>query len=184
MKINELSRNKSVNLYKNQGYSNIDGKIVKGKELKAKLCSLFLSRYKQTLTEKQAKKLQVYYADMVEVIITLMEKTKAKFKNPFADKKQQALLWYKGISPSKTKLADVRIDLMQKFYEFILMETEAIKDQLNDIITSLYELVEAHGLEFAKVEQTRKIMRENLGGFSKGVYLESVSKTKTQAHAV
>ena len=59
------------------------------------------------------------------------------------------------------------------------MKTEAVKDQLNDTLISLRNLVESHELSFAKVEEMRKTMREKLGGFEKGVYLESVSKTKT-----
>ena len=179
MEIKELSRDNAVELYKAQGYPYIKGKKIKGKEYKTELYSLFLARYKQTLEDDKVQKLQVDYADMIEVVTTLMVLTKTDFKNHLADESQQALHWYKSLSPSKTKLKDARIDLMQKFYELIPMKTEAVRDQLNDIITSLYELVEAHELSFANVEKTRKIMREKLGGFSKGIYIDSVSKVKT-----
>lgn len=178
MKVNELSRNNAVEMYKSQGFA-VKGKIVKGKEYKAQLYSLFLTRYKETLETDKPQKLQVCYADMAEVITALMTITKTKLKNNAVDKKQQALDWYKSLSPSKNKLEDARVDLIQKFYELIPMKTEAVKDQLNDTLTSLRGLVETHELSFAKVEEMRKAMREKLGGFEKGVYLESVSKTKT-----
>ena len=76
MKICELSRKKSPKVYEAQGYPYIEGKVLKGKELKDKSCSLFLTRYKQTLAEENVQKLQVYYADMMEVITGLMAKTK------------------------------------------------------------------------------------------------------------
>lgn len=182
MEIKELSRDNVVGLYKAQGYAHIEGKILKGKELKDKLCSLFFTRFKQTLSEENVPKLQVYYADMMEVVTTLMAKTRTQFKNPLADKRQQALQWYKGLSPSKMGLKEARIDLMQRFYEFTGMKTEAVRDLLNEMLASLYDVVSHHqGLEFANVEKTRKIVREKLGGFSKGVYIESVSQTKTNA---
>ena len=178
MIINELSRNNAAEMYKAQGYG-VKGKKLKGKEYKVQLYSLFLSRYKQTLENDKPQKLQVTYADMVEVVTTLMTITKTKFKNNLSDKKQQALDWYKNLSPSKSKLHEARTDLIQKFYELIPMRTEAVKDQLNDMLVSLRNLVETHELSFAKVEEMRKTMREKLGGFDKGIYIESVSKTKT-----
>ena len=178
MKVKELSRNNAVEMYKSQGFS-VKGRIVKGKEYKAQLYSLFLSRYRETLEVDKPQKLQVCYADMAEVVRTLMVITKTNLKNNTLDKKRQALDWYKNLSPSKNKLAEARVDLIQKFYELIPMKTEAVKDQLNDTLISLRNLVESHELSFAKVEEMRKTMREKLGGFEKGVYLESVSKTKT-----
>lgn len=174
MEIRELSRNNAAEMY-----YGVKGKRLKGKEYKVQLYSLFLSRYKQTLENNKPQKLQVAYADMVEVITTLMTITKTKFKNNLSDKKQQALDWYKNLSPSKTRLQEARVDLIQKFYELIPMRTEAVRDQLNEILVSLRNLVEEHELSFANVEQLRKRMREKLGGFDKGIYIESVSKIKT-----
>ena len=177
MEVKELSRNKAAEMYKAQGFA-VKGKVLKGKEYKKQLYSLFLTRYKETLSNDKPQKLQVSYADMAEVITTLMAATKTKFKNNLTDKKQQAINWYKNLSPSKNKLAEARVDLIQKFYELIPMRTEAVKDQLNEMLISLCNLVETHELSFAKVEEMRKTMREKLGGFDKGVYIESVSKIK------
>ena len=177
MKICELSRKKSPKVYEAQGYPYIEGKVLKGKELKDKSCSLFLTRYKQTLSEENVQKLQVYYADMMEVITGLMAKTKTQFKNPLADKNQQALQWYKGLTPAKTRLKEARIDLMQRFYEFTGMKTEAVRDQLNEMLTSLHNVIVEHGLNFNNVKALWKKMHEILGGFE--IYIESVSRTKT-----
>lgn len=184
MEIRELSRNYAAEMYKTQGYGDIKGKKLKGKEYKKELYSLFLSRYKQTLINDKPQKLQVYYADMVEVVITLMSITKTKFKNGLDNKKQQVLQWFKDLSPSKNKLKEARIDLIQKFYELIPMRTEAVKDQLNEMLVSLRNVVEKHELSFANVEELRKTMCEKLGGFDKGIYLESVSKTKISTYSV
>ena len=88
MKVKELSRNNAVEMYKSQGFS-VKGRIVKGKEYKAQLYSLFLSRYRETLEVDKPQKLQVCYADMAEVVRTLMVITKTKLKNNTVDKKQQ-----------------------------------------------------------------------------------------------
>lgn len=191
MEIKELSRNDAVEMYKKQGYG-VKGKKLKGKEYKAKLYSTFLSRYKQTLECENPQKLVVAYADMLEVLQSLMKATKTKFKNNITNPKYQAMQWYKKLAPisSKQKLENARIDLMQKFYELIPMRTEAVKDHLNEMVESLYDLVESHKLSFerkadrekvsfASVNTMNKMMCEKLGGFDKGIYIESVSKIKT-----
>ena len=167
MEIKELSRDNVAELYVAQGYPFVKGKILKGKELMAKSCSLFLARFKQTLQEDNIQKLQVYYADMMEDIINLMSKSRTQFKNPYEDKNKQALQWYKKLSPAKSGLKEARIDLMQKFYEFIGMKTEAVRDQLNEILASLANVIEEQGLKFANVENTRKSMRAKLGDLIK-----------------
>ena len=68
--------------------------------------------------------------------------------------------------------------LLQKFEELLQMQTEAVKDQLNDIFNSFKYLVEAHKLSFVQVEQQRRDRFKKLGGFDKGLYLVGVSKTK------
>jgi galactose-1-phosphate uridylyltransferase len=181
MEIKELSRDNVAEAYVAQGYPLVKGKILKGKELMAKSCSLFLARFKQTLQEDNVQKLQVYYADMMEDLINLMSKSRTQFKNPYEDKNKQALQWYKKLSPAKSGLKEARIDLMQKFYEFTGMKTEAVRDQLNELLASLANVMEQQGLEVSKVETTRKSMRAKLGGFDKGVYIDSVSHVNTNA---
>lgn len=172
-----LSRGTSKK-YEELGFA-VDSKMLKGKEYKKELYSLFFSRCKQTMQCDQSQKLQVYYADMVEVVTTLMSLTKTKFKNTLNDIKQQALLWYKSLSPSKNGLQEARVDLIQKFYELIPMKTEAVREQLNEILVSLRNLVEKHELSFADVEQLRKEMRKEMGGFS-GLYINTVVKKRNK----
>jgi hypothetical protein len=129
---------------------------------------------------------------MLEVLQSLMKHTKTKFKNSLTDPKYQAMQWYKNLSPidSSERVKEARIDLMQKFQDLTMMKTEAVRDHLNEMVESLYNLVECHKLSFARkldrekvsfasVNATNKKMCENLGGFDKGVYIESVSKIKT-----
>ena len=84
------------------------------------------------------------------------------------------------------RLKMARVDLLQKFYEFLSLKTEAVKDQLKDMLNSFKQLVDAHKISFAKVEQVRRQISKKLGGFSKGVYIESVLKVrkKTQEYSV
>ena len=123
MEINELSRNRAVEVYKTQGYG-VKGRIIKGKEYKVQLYSLFWARFKQTLDCDNPQKLVVLYADMLEVLQSLMKHTKTKFKNNLADPKYQAMQWYKDLSPLDTaeRLKGLRIDLMQKFQDLMMMK--------------------------------------------------------------
>jgi predicted house-cleaning noncanonical NTP pyrophosphatase (MazG superfamily) len=130
------------------------------------------------LDKDKPQQLQVHYADMLEVVRTLIVATKTNINN-IDVQTNQTVDWYKNASPSKQKLTIARIDLLQKFDELLKMKTEAIKDQLLDMLESFKQLLVAHKLSFVQVEQTRRTMYKRLGGFSKGVYLESVSKIKT-----
>ena len=89
----------------------------------------------------------------------------------------QSLDWYKNNSPVKEKLNNARIDLLQKVDEFLALKTEAVKDQLIDMIQSFKDLVESHNIPFANVEKFRRKVNEKLGGYE-GDYLEKVSFIK------
>ena len=181
-KYNKLVRDNVAGLLKHQGYQEVKGRKLKGKKYKAELYSLFLQEYKETLDKDKPQQLQVHYADMLEVVRTLMVATKTNIKDiDFA--KSQPIDWYQKISPSKQKLANARLDLLLKFDELLQMKTEAIRDQLGDILKSFKQLVETHGLQFAQVEQVRRVMYKRLGGFNQGIYLESVSKIRTNTTA-
>lgn len=179
---NKLVRDNVADLLKEQGYQEVRGKKVEGKEYRNELYSLFLQEYKETLTENQKNKLQVHYAEMLEVVRTLMVSTKSDIKQFKPDKDQQVIEWYKQLSPikAKQKLVDARIDLLQKFYELLPMETEAIKDQLGDMLVSFKQLVEANGFSFSQIEELRRDIYKRLGGFKQGLYLVSVAKTRSK----
>ena len=179
---NKLVRDNVASLLKEQGYQEIKGKKLKGKEYRKELYSLFLQEYKETLTENQKNKLQVHYAEMLEVVRTLMVTTKSNIKQFKLDRDQQIIEWYKQLSPikSKQKLVDARIDLLQRFYELLPMETEAIKDQLGDLLISFKQLVEANEFSFTQIEELRRDIYKRLGGFGQGVYLVNVSKTRSK----
>ena len=179
---NKLVRDNVASLLKEQGYQEVKGKKLSGKEYRNELYSLFLQEYKETLTESQRNKLQVHYAEMLEVVRTLMVLTKADVKQFKIDNDQQIIDWYKQLSPikAKQKLVDARIDLLQKFYELLPMETEAIKDQLGDMLISFKQLVEANEFSFSQIEEMRRDIYKRLGGFGQGVYLVGVSKTRSR----
>jgi len=178
---NKLVRDNVASLLKNQGYQEIKGKKLKGKEYREELYSLFLQEYKETLSKEKPQQLQVHYADMLEIIRTLMVASKTNIREvDFSG--NQSIQWYKNLSPSNKKLLEARIDLLQKFYELLPMQTEAVRDQLGDMLISFKDLVEANNLSFANVETQRREMYKRLGGFSQGVYLVSVSKTRTKSN--
>lgn len=176
---NKLVRDNVTGLLKSQGYEEIKGKNLKGKKYKAELYSLFLQEYKESLNDNNnLNQQQLHYVEMLEVVRTLMVASKTNIKD-VGGKENPTMQWYKKADPSQQRLKKARLDLLQKFYELLQMKTEAIKDQLGDIFTSFKELIEANNLSFAQVEQARRVMYKKLGGFSKGTYLVSVSKTST-----
>ena len=77
------------------------------------------------------------------------------------------------------KLLNARVDLLQKFDELLQMETEAVKDQLIDVLVSFKRLIETNEFSWSEIEQQRREMFKLLGGYSKGIYLENVSLKKT-----
>ena len=182
MQYNKLVRDKVVDNLKTQGYQKISGTKVKGKQYKEKLYSLFFAEYKETLATENINQLHIHYADMLEVVKTLMLATKTKINDIDFDK-NRTFEWFKKSSPSKQKLGEARINLLQRFEELLGMKTEAIRDQLADLLTSLKDVINANNLSFVKVESVRRVMYDKLGGFKKGIYLESVSKTKTASSA-
>ncbi|MBQ7797953.1 MAG: hypothetical protein IJ371_02395 [Clostridia bacterium] len=177
---NKLVRDNVTEILKTQGYKEIKGKKLKGEKYKAKLYSLFLQEYKETLNTDEIAELHVHYADMLEVIRTLMITTKTNIKE-IDFEKGQPMEWYQRTLSFKSKLNTARIDLLQKFDELLQIKTEAVKDQLGDILHSFRQLVEANNISFIDVEKVRRIMFKKLGGFSQGVYLVSVSQLKTHA---
>ena len=181
MEIKSVVRDNALDKLK-RVYQKVEGRYLKGEERKTKLCSLFLSKYKETLNAENSQQLQVIYADMLEIVRTLMVITQTNVRE-IDFTANQSLDWYAKVSPSKQQLKTARIDLLQKFNELLTMKTEAIKDQLADMLKTFKQLIEAHKLSFAKIEEIRRAMFANLGGYSKGVYLESVSMKRTNTVA-
>lgn len=181
---NKLVRDNVASLLKKQGFQEVKGKKLKGAEYKKELYSLFLQEYKETLTEQHLGRLQIHFAEMLEVIRTLMVATNTDLKQFKIDKDQQIIDWYKQLSPTKKeqKLINARIDLLEKFYELLPMETEAVKDQLGDMLMSFKNLVELNEFSFAEIEEQRREIYKRLGGFGQGAYLVSVSKTQSKSN--
>ena len=173
---NKLVRNGVVDSLKASGYRTKSEQI-RGDEYKVKLYCLFLQEYKETLQTDKEPHLYAHYADMLEVIKTLMIYNKVNI-NALNINQTGPMEWYKSFIPQWQKLADARMDLLQKFEELQSMKTEAIRDQLVDMFNSFKQLVEAHKLSFAQVNKVSMNRFKQLGGFNKGLYLVGVSETK------
>jgi len=115
-KCNKLVRDNVSELLQEQGFNKINQTKIKGKKYKAELYSLFLAEYKETLEKDKSAQLQIHYAEMLEVVRTLMIASKTDINDITTDN-NQTMEWYKKASPSKRKLGEARIDLLQKFYE-------------------------------------------------------------------
>ncbi len=176
---NRIVRDGVTDKLQSQGFKT-EFKKLKGEKYKNALYSLFLVEYKETFNKDLVSQLKVHYAEMLEIIRTLMVVTKTKIQDININKNQH-IQWYQNSSPAKEKLINSRIDLLQKFDELLLCKTEATKDQLEDILSSFNQLVLAHKLSFVQVEQLRRTMFNKLGGYSKGVYLISVAKIRKQS---
>ena len=178
MSYSKLIRDNAAEQLKQQGYQ-LKGKILKGEKYKKELYSLFFEDFKECLNETDKNRLTVLYAEMLEALRALMINAKMKI-NQIGNKASQPLQWYNDFLPDDKRLAGARIDLLEKFYEVMQSKTEAVKDQLGDTFVSFKDVVDAHGLSFAKVEEIRRSNYERYGGFNKGVYLEEVmSRTVT-----
>lgn len=171
---NKLVRSKVPALLKEKGY-NLKTIKLKGEEFKIKLHSLFLHEYKECIGGDDPNFLQVHYADMLEVIRTLMVFNGINTRE-LQEATYQPVEWYDNFASKKVQVKSCRTDLLQKFYELLLIESsEIVKDQLRELFTSFKKLMKATELEFAQIEIVRRDMLERLGGFN-GVYLEKVSK--------
>jgi len=170
---NKLVRDNVAGLLKSKGFA-IKGKNLKGEQYTAGLYSLFLRDFKGTF-DANLRLLQIYYADMLEVIRTLMINNGVNIKG-LKGGESQPVHWYKNLAASDQKLQTARTDLLEKFYELLQVKTEAIKDQLNDIFNSFKRVLEANNISFVQIEKVRRAQFDRLGGFNKGVYLEGVSR--------
>ena len=128
------------------------------------------------MVKEKTKQLTVHYAEMLEVIRTLMVKSKTDIKKVNFNQ-NQSLEWYKNNSPDKGKLNNARINLLQRVDEFLALKTEAVRDQLMDMIQSFKDLVESHKIPFVQVEKFRRKVYEKFGGYE-GDYLEKISFIK------
>ena len=172
---NKLVRDDVAGLLKDQGFE-LKGRKLKGEEFDFELFSLFWQNFKQSINGK-VKQVKIGYAEMLEVVRTLMIRNKVNPSRLKVDE-SQPVRWYKNTLPQKEKLSNARADLLQRFDELLGLKTEAIKDQLNDLFNGVKQVIEADRFEFAEIERVRRDSYERLGGYTKGVYIEGVSKKR------
>ncbi len=173
---NKLVRDNVAGLLKNQGYE-LKGRKLQGEEFDFELFSLFWQNFKTTF-EGSVKEVKVAYAEMMEVIRTFMIKNQV---NPAQLKsvESQPVKWYKNTLPQKERLNNARANLLERFYELIGVKTqEARQDQLGDVFDGTKQVIDANGYEFAEIEEIRRNNFKRFGGYTKGIYIEGVSKKK------
>jgi len=172
---NKLVRDKIPDLLKSQGYR-LKGQNLDEEQYTFELYSLFWQSFKQTLNSSKWKA-QIYFADMLEIVRTLMIKNKLNPRKVKADE-NQAIKWYKNLLPYNQKLYNARTDFLKRFYELLQSNTESIKDQLSDMFNSLKQLVESSDFNFKKIEEVRRKTFEKYGGFSNPYRLDKVSQVR------
>lgn len=176
MKYNKLVRDNVAGLLKSKGYL-IHGKKLKGEKYKTQLYCLFWQEFKAVM-DCNSSQILIHYAEMLEIIRTLMVVNKVNIKQVKLSN-NQPIMWYQNFASPEQKLASARTDLLQKFEELLTMKTEAVKDQLGDILNSFNNLLNVNNLNFSLIEKLRRLQSEKFGGFSQGVYLKEVLKIKT-----
>lgn len=173
---NKLVRDDVAGLLKNQGFE-LKGRKLKGEEFDFELFSLFWQNFKQTISGG-IKQVKLGYAEMLEVVRTLMVRNNVNPSQLKIDK-SQPVEWYKNSLPQKERLNNARADLLERFDELLTIKTEAIKDQLGDVFNIVKQVIEASKQSFAEIEEIRRSTFKRLGGYTKGIYIEGVSKKKT-----
>lgn len=175
-KYNKLVRDNVSGLLKDKGFE-LKGRKLKGEEFDFELFSLFWQNFKQSISGG-VKQIKLGYAEMLEVVRTLMIRNKVNPAQLRIDE-SQPVKWYKNTLPQKEKLNNARADLLERFDELLTVKTEAIKDQLGDVFNKVKQVIEANKFEFAEIEEIRRNTFKRLGGYTKGIYIEGVSKKKT-----
>ena len=183
-KFNKLIRDNVSNLLEQKGYQ-VDAIKLKGDKYKYELYSLFLQEFKASEKHENKEKVKICYADMFDILYALMKYNKGSEKELTSFDEQQPLTWYKKMLPSKLKMQLTRMNLLEKYNELLeLHNNEVIKDQLKELFNGLKDLVEANKLSLKEVEKIRQQKLEKQGGFSKGIYLQGVSKTVNTANTI
>ena len=180
-KYNELVRDGAVESLKQKGFT-CQGRKLKGEEYLEKLYSLFLQRFKDAENCKKPNQLKTLYSDMLEIIKSIMAYHGVTTKQ-LSVKINQPIQWYIRFIPYKTLVAKAKTDLLERFQELSMVKSkEVIKDQINDLFGAFKNYVEVNKQNFLDVEKHRVEMAEKEGGYTKGVYLENISKV--QRHTI
>ncbi|MBQ3502591.1 MAG: hypothetical protein IJA72_02900 [Clostridia bacterium] len=173
----KIIRNNAPNTLKEQGYQG-QCRVLKGEEYENALHSLFL----QTLDEAEAcnfkAKVKTMYADMLEMIKALMAHNKISAKDVSLSI-NQPMQWYDSFDTEEIRSARAKTNLLNRFAELkIIKSKEVKKDQFKEIFNAFNTFIEAKNYTLSSIEKWRLAIREKLGDYSKGIYLEEVVKVK------
>lgn len=179
---NKLVRNNALS--KAQGVE-FRSKKVKGKEFKTKLLALFLDEYQQSLSQTDEKKLITNYAEMLEIIKTLVVENQSSLQEISSNNSSQAMDWYTALISDEEKVYYSSTDLLERYYELLSIENnEVFKDGLKDLFVSFKQVIKANNISFKQVELLRRAKAEKIGGFDKGIYLQGVVRINENRHTV
>ncbi len=144
-------------------------------EYKVRLAQWFLQNYNQSTTRKTSRIL-TDYAEMLEVIRTWrMMYAKVQVQSAEED---PTIAWYKRIRPHEENVKECRIELLGKFEELLSLENEeVIVEQLQELTTSLKNLIVASGLEPEAVNLARKQLIKRFGNYVP-LKIEKVSRIR------
>lgn len=172
-----LVRNDALNNLSKQGYQG-QCRVLKGKEYEDALHSLFLQTLDESRVCKTKTKLKTLYADMLEIIKALMAHNKIKAKEVTLNI-NQPLKWYTSFDSEEVKKNRAITNLLARFNELLYIKSQEVKkDQFNEVFNGFNDLVEAYNCSLASIEKWRLAIREKMGDYSKGIYLEEVVKVK------
>lgn len=173
----KLVRNNTPNTLQAQGYQG-QCKVLKDKEYEDALHSLFLQTAYEAETCNIRVKVQTMYADMLEIIKALMTYNRISAKEVSLNV-NQPLKWYASFDAEEIRVERARTNLLERFAELKAIKSKEVKkDQFNEIFNAFNDFIEAKNYTFPSIEKIRLAMREKMGDYSKGIYLQEVVKVQ------
>ena len=172
-----LVRNGALEKLRLGGYRG-QGRVLKNKELKEALHSLFLQRLEESEECRSENQLKTIYADMLEIMKAYMAANNISAKEVKLTV-NQPMQWYKSFASAEVRYQSAKLDLLQRFEELKHIKSEEVKkDQFNDIFNAFNTFIEAKKQNLVKVDNRRKEIAKQAGDYSKGLCLGEVVKEK------
>lgn len=177
-----LVRDNVTNLLEDRGFT-VNKEKLDERKYKLGLYSLFVDLFKESkvIDDNKSVELCEIYADMLEIIKTIAKADQIHVKDIIGEKESSPIDWYTQSMPDKIRLYLARTNLLNKFYQLLSIKNKEVRlSQLKELIKDFKEVLNAHHVGFNQVELKRRDRLKNLGGYSQGVYINSVEKDVTQ----
>lgn len=125
----------------------------------------FLRVFKMATTDNREQ--QQCYAELLEVIRNLIISCNVRVSEVGKCAESQPITWYKQMIPKEQAILNSKIELMQRFSEFINAKSQEVKvDIVKELFVSFRGLLNASGLKFNQIEQLRRERQEIKRGVS------------------